>query len=82
MKSSTRPHALVLTGEASCRICAYYDEQSGECRRYPAAVSKTPNQWCGQLWPDRQTELRKGYVFETADGTVIYGAPPVTKGDG
>ena len=75
-------HHLVMTGEASCSTCAVYDEKSGECRLYPAAVEKTPHAWCGQYRPDRRTELLKGYVFETADGTAIYGTPPVTKGDG
>ena len=83
MKSSTlAPHSMVSTGEASCRTCAYYDEQSGECRRYPAAVSKAPNSWCGLYWPDRETELSKGYVSEMPDGTHVYGAPPVMEGNG
>ena len=69
MDSST--HNLVMTGEATCGICAVYDAQSGECRRAPDVVLKAPHSWCGQYRPDRETELSKGYVTEMPDGTVV-----------
>lgn len=77
-------HHLVMTGEASCSTCAVYDEKSGECRLYPAAVEKTPHAWCGQYRPDRQMELAKGYVSKMPDGTAVYGNAelPEKKGNG
>lgn len=29
-----------------CKNCVHYEPNSAECRRYPDAVTKTPDSWC------------------------------------
>ena len=80
MPNSTTIHPFVLQGKARCKTCAFfsdYPSEETECRRRAPTRDGFPpttaDVWCGEYWPDRETEIDAGIVTVTPNGTEVYG---------
>ena len=50
----------------NCKSCLYYFGQDmGSCRRFPAYVTRSQNEWCGEFAEANLPEVKPSGVFSS-----------------
>jgi len=62
----------VIKNKDSCNSCLFFvvGERMGICKRFPSAVNKSNDDWCGE-WRLEESEALQNIVFSITEPVVI-----------